>query len=102
MSESVHAREPEWLEHEVEGLPWPSSSDVDADVDKDDNPIMTLSSSTVSTASSLVPFFWFLIQLTCMPLPRWPPTPASKSSVLFRTRHTRRGHGGLSGRMGLP
>src|SRR6266478_8536639 len=99
MSESVLAGEPERLERRVEDPPWSSSSDVD---NGDVTPAGALSDPTKSAPSSLATFLCSLIHLTCMLWPRWAPTPAFKSSVLFRTRHTRRGHGGLSGRIGLP
>src|SRR6266403_1159678 len=101
MSVSVLVGEPERLERGVEYPPWSSSFGVDKGNDND-NPAGALSDPTKSAPSPLATFLCSLIHLTCMPWPRWAPTPAFKSSVLFRTRHTRRGHGGLSGRIGLP
>jgi hypothetical protein len=43
-----------------------------------------------------------LIHSRCMPVPRWAPTPARRSSSFFLIRHTMRGHLGSLGRSDLP
>ena len=49
----------------------------------------------LSFSFSFCPF----IHLVCMPMPRWPPTPARRSSSFPRTRHTSFGHRGSPGRI---
>src|SRR5260221_11307115 len=98
MPESVLAREPERLEQELGDLP----SQPLSDIDEGDDDLPVPSSNPGSTPSLLALALCSLTHLACIALPRWAPTPAFKSSVLFRTRHTRRGHRGSSERRGSP
>jgi hypothetical protein len=65
-----------------------------------DDRLLPSPSGTKAGAGSGLTFF--LTHSLCIPVPRWAPTPARRSSSFFLTLHTSRGHFASHGRRDLP